>query len=180
MLSILANNNVFVPVPLFDNEQFFTCGRLHALIGVNLLFEYYQKRTRIALIESINNWCTEVGLWESFSGLKAPGTARTPTGGPFCSPICLAPNPRSPNCGIPTDSDRRCKSHIFIALRLHRALFEPLPQNHCSILDNPFIRFATLLAANPQNRVAGIVNPSKKYNPISEHLEFLRTVEANI
>ncbi len=37
-----------------------------------------------------------------------------------------------------------------------------------------------MLAANPQNRVAGKVNPSKKYNPISEHLAFLRTVEANI
>ena len=28
--------------------------------------------------------------------------------------------------------------------------------------------------------MAGKVNPSKKYNPISEHLAFLRTIEANI
>ena len=28
--------------------------------------------------------------------------------------------------------------------------------------------------------MAGKVNPSKKYNPISEHLEFLRTLSANI
>jgi hypothetical protein len=104
-------------------------------------------------------------------------------GGEVCDRSRVTAYPETeprPNRVLSPDKRNRNKPPIFIALRLHPALFESLPQNHCSILYNPFIQFGTFPGANSTNRVAGKVNLSKKYNPPSQHLEFLRTVEANI
>jgi hypothetical protein len=49
------------------------------------------------------------------------------------------------------------------------ALFVPLPQNYCSILDNPSLIFGTLLTAYPLNPAPKKVNPSKNYNHPDEH-----------
>jgi hypothetical protein len=74
-------------------------------------------------------------------------------------------------------------SRIFNALRPFPVPFEPLPQNHCSIPDNPIARFGTFPEVKPQFSGTLKGQPLKEVqpyrqtlaqnrNPLSEHSAF--------